>query len=301
MILVLSIDGGGVRGVLTAKLLERIEAERPFLRQVDVFAGTSVGGVLALALACGEKPDRIIRLFQEKATKIFGKRDWLDSVSKLDELVRADFDNVELKAALQEIFGERSLKSVPKNVLIPTFDLDNEGEGGLRFWKPKFLHNFMTPGNDGAVKIVDACLRTGAAPTYFPTYQGYVDGGVVCNTPSMAAIAKVCKAGFRLEDIYLFSIGTGFNPQYIEGDRLDWGFKQWLDYLLAMLFEGMAGVPDYQATQLLGSRYHRIDVPLNEVIALDAADRIDDLLQIGELASIDATVTWLQKEVPVLS
>lgn len=186
-----------------------------------------------------------------------------------------------------------------KRVLIPTFDLDNEAPIE-RQWKPKFLHNYPTPGNDGQVRAVDAALRTTAAPTYFPSYQGCIDGGVVANNPATCALAKAVKAGTRLDELCLLSLGTGFNPRLIAGARHDWGKAQWIKdrRILDVVMDGMPGVADYQCTQLLGERrYHRLDIRLPRVIALDNVGEIDALLRIAgdprTQQAIDATVAWL--------
>ncbi len=272
MYMVVSCDGGGIRGVLTARLLEHLENDSPFLSGVDLFAGTSTGGILALGLAKGLRPSKLVHLYRAFGEKIFAKRDLLDKISNLDELWRADNDHKGLREALESVFDpEETLGDLPKKVLIPAFDLDNQDEESkasatrayrTRFWKPKFMHNFESPGNDKSVKVVDAALRTSSAPTYFPSYQGYVDGGVVDNNPSMSALAKAVKEGAWLgrqkslicdvlcflstlddekaaelvarirkiigQEIRLLSLGTGFNPHYISGQEHDFGYKQWV-------------------------------------------------------------------------
>ena len=75
---VLSLDGGGIRGVLTARLLERLERAQPFLHRVDLVAGTSTGGILALGLAHALTPAQLVALYVEHGASIFGSRDLLD-------------------------------------------------------------------------------------------------------------------------------------------------------------------------------------------------------------------------------
>jgi hypothetical protein len=185
------------------------------------------------------------------------------------------------------------LADLQKKVLIPTFDLDNEDKDS-RNWKPKFLHNFTRPGNDGHVSVVDAALRTSAAPTYFPSYQGFIDGGVVVNNPAMCAVANAIKGGVRLEDIRLLSVGTGFNPHVVRGDRHDWGRSQWICHIIQLMMDGMPGVADYQCQHLLGESYARLDVLLEQVIELDDVARVKTLLSIADRAPIEQTVAWLR-------
>lgn len=296
MTFVLSLDGGGIRGVLTAELLRRTEQQRPFLSRVDVFAGTSTGGILALGLARGLTPAQLVEFYVEHGKAIFGPRDAIDRLAgPADELVRADYDNAVLAKILNDKFGSGTLGDLNKTVVIPTFDLDNEA-APRHNWKPKFLHNFTREGNDGIVNVVDAALRTSAAPTYFPSYQGFIDGGVAANNPSMCAVASVVKSGVPLGQVRVLSLGTGFNPHAIPGERHDWGKSQWMTHIVKLLMDGMSGIADYQCTQLLGSRYRRLDVALDEVVELDDAKQVERLVAIAGQAPIDDTVRWLDAQ-----
>ena len=138
---ILSLDGGGLRGVLTIKLLERLETVHPgFLSQVDLFAGTSTGGVLALGLALGLSPKDMGQLYIGAADKVFADSVW-DDIRDLGKLTGADYSNEPLKRAILELIGEITLGDSQKRVLVPSFDLDNEPQepGALRTWKPRVL------------------------------------------------------------------------------------------------------------------------------------------------------------------
>lgn len=125
-------------------------------------------------------------------------------------------------------------------------------------------------------------MRTSAAPTYFPTYQHYIDGGVVANNPSMSALAQALDAGTGnqlLTDISLLSIGTGTNSQYVDGHDLDWGIAQWASTLVSLMISGVAGVADYQCSRLLGPRYLRVSP------VLPAPWKMDDVGDIAEMVT----------------
>jgi hypothetical protein len=164
-------------------------------------------------------------------------------------------------------------------------------------WKPKFFHNFKGADSDGREKIADVALRTSAAPTYFPAYQGYVDGGVVANNPAMAALAQAIDPGTggqQLADLRIFSVGTGLTPRFVSGDMLDWGLAQWAPVLANMMIEGMMGVADYECARVLGDKYFRLGPVLPAPAPLDCADKIPSLIAYAQAVDIAAAVAWLK-------
>src|SRR4051812_48639128 len=122
---ILSLDGGGVRGAFTAVLLRRLEEKYPnFLSNVDLFAGTSTGGIIALGLAAGLSPGDLVYLYKTYAQEIFSDSLW-DNIKDLGGAIGAKYGNGRLRSVLTRYFGPRPLKSLKAKVLIPTFDLDN--------------------------------------------------------------------------------------------------------------------------------------------------------------------------------
>lgn len=299
---VLSLDGGGIRGLLSLVLLERLEKEIPgWLGKVDLLAGTSTGGIIALGLAHGVPLADIRALYEKKGREIFDDS-WLDDLKDLGNLVGAQYDNKRLTRELKAIFGEARLKDLKKPVLIPAFDLDNENPEALRrSWAPKFFHNFPGSDSDGDLLAYKVALYTSAAPTFFPAVDGYVDGGVFANNPSMAALAqtqdhRALKNPPEHEDIALLSIGTGTPLMLIEKKNLDWGQAQWVKPILNIMMDGVMGVADYQCRQILGENYHRLApvFPPDTIIGLDAVDRIPDLVKFAEGVNISNAVKWLK-------
>ncbi|HWQ12663.1 MAG TPA: patatin-like phospholipase family protein [Roseiflexaceae bacterium] len=305
---ILTLDGGGIRGIFSARLLARLSAAVPgFLDTVDLFAGTSTGGILALGLAAGITPAELAELYRINGPNIFDDS-WLDNLRDLGNLAGAQYDNRKLRRVLQRVFEQEHHvvmldDLLPKKVLVPTFDLDDSDDprrkaGKPRSWKPKFFHNYPGPDSDGQERIVDVAMRTSAAPTYFPAADGYIDGGVVVNNPAMSALAQAINdqtGGRSLADLRLFSLGTGYNPTFIAGRNLDWGFGQWARPLIGLMIDGVMGVADYQCRQLLGERqYHRLDCMLPTVIALDEYRKVGDLVRFADELDLGETIEWLQ-------
>ena len=94
----------------------------------------------------------------------------------------------------------------------------------------------------------------------------------------------------------MLSLGTGVSLTYIKGKTLDWGYAQWVKPLINVLMEGVAGISNYQAQQLLGDRYRRLQIVFDpsETIALDAVDKLDRMDQIATSYKLDETVQWIK-------
>src|SRR5271157_1882931 len=106
---ILSLDGGGLRGIITAIILKKIESSFPgFLSRTTLFSGTSTGGILALALASGMKPDRIVDMYEKQGPNIFKPSTWRQILGFFN-LAESKYDNVNLKKALLGVFGDSRL------------------------------------------------------------------------------------------------------------------------------------------------------------------------------------------------
>ena len=295
-----AFDGGGIRGIYTATLLARLEGKAPgFLKNVKLFAGTSTGSILAVALAAGRRPGELAELYQKQGEEAFSDS-WLDNVRDMGRLIGADFSEHNLKRILEKLFGNATLGDLPRRVLIPAFDLGGTPGRGEKCWKPKFFHNFPGCDSDAKEKIVDVIMRSCAAPASFPTYQGYIDGGVAANNPAMAALTQVLdrRAKTRppaLEHIRLLSLGTGFNRQFIRGQRLNWGYAQWAKPIIRLMMDGMTGVADYQCRQLLGEHYHRLAPALPKPVTMDAVKQTATLVRYANQVPLDNSLAWLRR------
>ena len=300
---ILSLDGGGLRGLITARLLQRLDAMpgiAGWLGRADLLVGTSTGGILALGLAAGQSPQAMGDIYSQHGAAIFDDSIW-DNLRDLGKTVGADYSAKGLKAELRRVFGDQRLQDLGRKVAIPAFDLDNEAGPAERTWKPKIFHNFTGADSDGAQRVADVALYTSAAPTYFPSANGYIDGGVFANNPSIVALVQAISARnaaperAALADVVMLSVGTGVSLTYIKGQTLDWGYAQWAQPLINVLMDGTAGIADYQARQLLGQRYHRLQLvfPPTETIALDAVDKLGRMEALAQALPLDAVAGWI--------
>ncbi len=301
---ILSLDGEGIRGIITASLLHRLNSEprlRGFLDKTDLLAGTSTGGLLALALAHGLTPGEMRDIYEKEGKYIF-RDTFLHDVQSMWRLIGAGYPNKHLEEILRRAFGTATLDQLGKRMFITAFDLSNEAADiQRRTWKPKIFHNFEGEDSDGAQPAYKVGMYTSAAPIYFPTCGGYVDGGVFANNPSMCALAQSQDLRFSgsppLGDIVMLSLGTGTSLTYIEGKRHDWGYAQWVRPILNLMLDGVAGIADYQCRQILKKNCMRLApvFPHDISVPMDAADMIPYMLDFAERVNLGPSIDWIER------
>jgi patatin-like phospholipase/acyl hydrolase len=301
---IVTIDGGGVRGVIPAVLVQRLAREPglgDWLDRAEFVAGTSTGGLIALMLAAGFEPQAIRELYEQRASHVFADSVF-DDIRDLGKILGADYDVENLRSEAHTVFEERTLGQLAKRVLVTTFDLDNE-DPHARSWKPKIFHNFEGPDSDGAQLAYKVATYTCAAPTYFASDDGYIDGGVFAPNPSMCALAQsqdrrnLPADRPALSDVRLLSLGTGRCFEHVEGRSLDWGYVQWVRPLISLMLEGTNGIADFQCRQILGDdQYFRLapTFPPDTAIDQDEVDQIPYMIEFAEQLDITAAAAWLR-------
>ncbi len=277
---ILSIDGGGVNVLMSLLLLRRIEEARPgFLAACDLFAGTSAGGISAMILAADEDPavglDSAIRFWEKSPSFVRRARHAAASFAGTAAL----FSNRSLRLALQQVLGDKTLRKLPHTVLVTSIQLDSKASNPeYRSWRPRSLSNLEVEGGAYLNGLaVDIALRSAAAPMIWPVYQGYVDGGLFANDPSMLALTRVLDerrdrstpgghARDILDDISLFSVGEGQVPHHIQAGTENWGYWQWMFHrkrqgaLLELALNSTAEAISEQCRMLLGDhQYYRLN------------------------------------------
>jgi uncharacterized protein len=203
---VLSFDGGGIRGLYQAKLLEGLKARGlDVAERADVIAGTSTGAIIAAAVAIGKEPKDISKLYSDVGEKVFPPRWWISRVTSWAR--KASYSPVVLREELESQLGKNTkLGDVTKRLLMPATSLNR--------YKLKCFDS--ADEGDKGYRLVDVVLASAAAPTYFPPVMVgdgyYVDGGLCCNNPGFRAVAKLFGEKVELSKIYLLSISTGAVP-----------------------------------------------------------------------------------------
>ncbi|WP_299084190.1 patatin-like phospholipase family protein [uncultured Ruegeria sp.] len=260
-----SCDGGGIRGYLTCLILQSLHEETRFLDKADGFAGTSTGGMIAVALADGRSQGKdmsalvgkLAAHYRDDADKLFreNERTFLDKA--FDDVLRkfklgggpgitaSQYNSTGLAEIGESLVGHRTLETLDPEIVLAvnTVCLHRDDKVG---WSPFTVTNQDLSHEHwldmSAVKLLDVAMASSAAPTYFPPhlitadgvdYGYFADGGTFANNPVMNGINVAIAANHAdgLEDIEALSIGTGQQPTDISEEMIkdpnDWGLLKW--------------------------------------------------------------------------
>lgn len=282
---ILAIDGGGIRGIIPAVWLSKIEKTLggPLCKHFDLIAGTSTGSAIAAVAASGRAVEESLPLYREQGPKIFpvgsmGSRPfgWRRFLSLDGPVYSAE----PLRDALKQILGAgHKLREAETSLLIPTYDVFSR--------QPVVLKSHSGDFRD--VPTWEACAASCSAPTYFPAHilkcngleHPLVDGGVFANNPVMLAVAEALRLdpGDGIRDFHkhrrfkVLSLGTGNLIRRIATtDAEFWSPAQWVRPMLDVIMDGSAESSHYSVQRLLrNENYVRWQTTLNGV-----SDDLDD-------------------------
>lgn len=291
MLKVLSIDGGGIRGVIPAVILEHIERTtgKPIANLFDMIVGTSTGGILACGLAtpgAGGKPKLsaadMVDLYAKRGKDIFERSFWR-GVTSVGGLTEESYDHRPLERLLKQYLGDATLAKTLLPIVITAYDIERR--------QPYFFKTTKAQkSKDRDHFLRDAARATSAAPTFFQpevvrsmakrsTRRALIDGGVFVNNPSMCAYVEAQELpDAKDQEMLMLSIGTGVATRKIAyEDAKGWGALGWVRPIISIMMDGEADAADYHMSQLLpgkskgkGQRYFRFDTELD--VALDDMD-----------------------------
>jgi uncharacterized protein len=240
---ILSIDGGGIKGLYSAYILKHIcdEYKIDLNEYFDLFCGTSTGGIIALGLASGLTINQIIDFYVNKGPEIFLYKNPITyAFSTVIQLFwKGKYSNKNLKNSLVEVFGNKKIMDLPKNICIPTVRLSNQQLTVLK----KDYRSDLTLHNE--VSLVDAALATSAAPTYFPIINikelgngSFVDGGLGSNDPSLIGAIEATRylmpKGMKFDLLSVSSVSVANGSAFV-GNKRRWSplwFKDILELIM---------------------------------------------------------------------
>jgi uncharacterized protein len=274
---ILSLDGGGLRGMFTAAVLAHLEEDHGIrvADHFDLIAGTSTGGVIALGLGLGMSPRQILEFYIEHGPRIFRDRSRLRGAR---HWVLSKYSTGPLRGAINEVLGDRLFGESTKRLVITSYDL---GANDVHLFRTPHLSHLR---RDWRERAVDVALATTAAPTYFPTMSlrgaRLIDGGILANNPVMVALTEAIGPLQRVAaDIKAFSVGTTTDvPRHRR--LLDRGGRlMWAPAAVDVLMRAQSDSATKQARHFLGEKnFLRLNptVPTG-ALNLDKVDA-DDLI-----------------------
>jgi uncharacterized protein len=291
---VLSIDGGGIKGVFPASFLAN--AEQALGNRVadyfDLIVGTSTGGIIALGLGLGLSAETIAGFYETEGPKIFSR-------PRFPRFIRqffvAKYDPAPLTEALSGVFGEHKLGESRNRLVVPSFNLET---GEVYNWKtahhPRLEHDYKA-------RMVDVALSTAAAPTYFPTHRTgssvpLIDGGVWANNPIAVAIVEALGVlKWPANEVRVLSLGCTTTPLGLGMPRFhSSGRGYWIWKLVDLFMTAQSTSALGMAEHLVANRasIKRISPVIGNALKLDDVSEIPSLIGLGHSES--------RKELPLL-
>lgn len=296
---ILSIDGGGIRGIIPGQVLVALEqklqklSKDPNKRIADVFdliAGTSTGGILTCLYLCPDPKDPkkprfsaadAVDLYLQNGDDIFDVSVF-KAIFSVGGVADEKYSAAPLERILRDYFGDLRLSQLLKPCLVTAYDITRR--------EAKFFNSAdvpkQGPGRDFLVR--DVARATSAAPTYFEPANvmaldrkvyPLIDGGVFANNPAMCACVEAFGFDTKLKvtGLQVLSLGTGtVDRPYQYSEARNWGKLQWLMPVLDILMSGAAETVDYQLKTLFASaerkdQYLRLQVDLAKYPSVDGA------------------------------
>jgi patatin-like phospholipase/acyl hydrolase len=295
---ILSIDGGGLRGIVPLSILKEIEKRtgKRVHELFDMMVGTSTGGLIASCLTLRKEGtsqplytlEELSKMYTEYGSTIFPVQGTMGKIfRKANNLVNPKYDDKGIDKVLKKFISEQRIKDAIRPIIISTYDL-NQNE--TVFFKSSEANEY----NLANPRIYDICRATSAAPTYLPaysfTYKGKmltgIDGGVYINNPTMAAIAEISKYGqtgfykksdgskVAFEDISILSLGTGSYTGSISREQaVSWGQLQWITCITDIMMRGVNQTTDYEAKEMIeANQYLRLSISIGDEKFSDMCD-----------------------------
>jgi predicted acylesterase/phospholipase RssA len=276
----IAIDGGGIRGVMVARALMKLEAAlgQPSNQIFQLSAGTSTGSIIAAGIGAGLNAGQLYELYLQMGEIIF-KKSWR---SLLWPLTRYRYSQDPLAEILYSVLGDMTMgdfwaQNPPFDVVLTTFDLLLNKTRFIKPWKEEYK---VWP-------VTSAILASSCAPTYFPVMDGrLVDGGVgsYANPCYLAAYEAVYCLHWKPEETTLISLGTGRSGLTIQpGQPAKFWAWNWLDPTLGAFMSSAAD----QQVNLVETFFDKLDfrrfqVDLRESVALDDSAAIPLMASYGE-------------------
>ena len=329
--LILSIDGGGIRGIIPGQFIVKMEEAFKInvAEEFDLCAGTSTGGILTCAYlfpngSSGPKytSEEVVDLYLKNGDKIFDIP-FFHKIRSLGGVSDEKYPSDGIEGILNTYFGDIWLKDLLKPTVITSYDI-------LRRKGHFFKQQKAVNSPDYNFKVKDVARATSAAPTYFECAKitnelggsaeenkfPLIDGGVFVNNPALAAYAEgrnILKndddSDCTAKDMKILSLGTGFTRKPYHYDKAkNWGMAQWVQPVIDVMMSGGAEVADYQLKAIYDSvdepeQYLRANIDLKDYGSVDpdidnaTQENMEQLQEVGNAmfeSHRDQLERWLE-------
>lgn len=327
---ILSIDGGGIRGIIPLRALDYLQTclhqrnlSVDLTTHFDTIAGTSTGAIIAAGLCCPSwRPGvqdsaytvpQMLEIYNKRGAEIFNGKGSEQEVATWSSWMLGKFtglpakykhDEDAIETILSDIFRDKKVADSKTHLLVTAFDLkemapviisSDRDRGSFR----QLFHDYL---------FTDAVRASSSAPTYFRPKsislsdlgieQVLIDGGVFANNPCMLAYIDAIQRGYRPEDIYIFSLGTGshfLRTKYANAQ--DWQLHDWMDPkkdvpIMTILLDAHNRSTVNMMKRLFPSNFFRIDGEIGQIVKLDETNE-------ATLQSLnDASISILEENSP---
>jgi hypothetical protein len=281
---ILSIDGGGIKGVFPASFLATIEDSigDKISNYFDLIVGTSTGGIIALGLGLGFSAKEILAFYENSGPEIFAGNRFLRFLRRLGF---SKYSHKPLRAALTSIFAERRLGESTIRLIIPSLNLET---GEVHIYKTSHIPRLE---RDYKESVVDVALATAAAPTFFPTHRSaagtpLIDGGLWANNPvGLAVVEAIGVLGWSKDSLRVLSIGCTTELLNIGlGRRFALGLGYWGLKIVNVFMTAQSSSSTSTAQVLAGhENIIRINLPVPKGrFGLDVIKEIPSLRGLGD-------------------
>lgn len=285
MVKILSVDGGGIRGIVASTILEAIENrmadDTPMHERVDIITGTSTGGLIACGLTVPDESGNpkfgiadLIETYQTLGKDVFNSTFW-HKLKTLWGLVGPRYPITGLENVLEKKYSDAKLKDALTEIIVCTYDLTTR--------EPVIFSSKDDALND--ITMVEAAMGTASVPSYFPSVSvtsipgnyNLIDGGIFAVNPALCALA-FSKVRNPSEPIDIISIGNGHYQKSLPySETKDWGMLQWAMPVTDVILDGVNDAIHFQTKILCnadGGEYVRLQFDLPKSLeAMDNADR----------------------------
>ena len=293
---ILSIDGGGIKGLYSASILASLELKtgKNITDHFDMICGTSTGGLIAIGLANGMSAKSLVDLYLTKGSLIFPTsnnrfvRNFQNSYKSLKQIFFSNKHSVKpLKRILEDLFGDKTMNDAANLLCIPSFNLTN-GQPKVFKKSGSQTEHFV----DNTIKLVDIALATSAAPSYYPIHEHnnflYTDGGVWANNPSLCGLLETIDyyvgEGKEFDDFSILSISSITTPNgWVSTSNKSKSIIGWKEKMFQTALDGQSYFADYFLLKIVPKinpkgKYFRIKSPelskaQMNIITMDRADK----------------------------